>query len=254
MQIEKIIKKHNEYPFGVCAFSHVADCLFECRAKERLPKDAKSIICFAVPYKIKEKAPKNISRYAAVPDYHTVLPALFLPLCEELKTAYPKNEFVFFTDNSPIHEVKAAAAAGLGVIGKNGLLINDKYGSFVFLCEIVTDLLLETTDKTAFCENSLLCEKACPVGLCKNDCLSALTQKKAPLTPQDEEMISSHGTVWGCDICQNVCPHNKMAQLSQVDAFINGYRDKYEVGEDITGRAYAWRGEKVIKRNAEIKK
>lgn len=252
MQIEEIIKKHIGFPFGVCAFSCVSDCLLDCRAKERLPKNAKSIICFAVPYKVKDKAPENISRYAAVPDYHIVLKKRFHPLCDALKTAYPQNEFAFFTDNSPIPEVKAASLAGLGVIGKNGLLINDKYGSLVFLCEIVTDMAIKTTEQPAFCEDCSLCKKACPVGLCKTACLSAVTQKKQPLTPEEEEMISSCGSVWGCDICQDVCPHNKNAERTDVSEFLEGYRDKYTLFEDITDRAYAWRGEKVIKRNVEI--
>ena len=252
MQIEEVIKKHTENPFGVCSFSLVSDRLLPCRAKERLPKEAKSIICFAVPYNVKREPPENISRYAAVPDYHVMLENLFAPLCEELRFLYPENEFEFFADNSPIPEVRAAAAAGLGVIGKNGLLINKKYGSFVFLCEIVTDLSIETTDKTSFCEDCGLCKAACPVSLCKDSCLSALTQKKQPLTPKEQEMIALHGTAWGCDICQNVCPHNINAELSLEDSFIEGYRDRYVLGEDITGRAYAWRGEKVISRNAQI--
>ncbi len=252
MKIEDVIKRHLPYPFGVCDFEYLRDRLLPCRAAERLPKLPRAVICFTVPYNVREQSPENISRYAAVPDYHSVLEEVFSPLLSALKAAFPKNEFAFFTDNSPIPEVRAAAAAGLGTVGKHGLLITEKYGSFVFLAEIVTDLPLKAEIKTAFCEDCGLCAAACPVGLNKEACLSALTQKKQPLTQSEEEKILALGSVWGCDICQSVCPKNKGAALSDLPLFVSGYRDRYTIGEDIKGRAYAWRGEKVIRRNAEL--
>ena len=250
--LEQIIRQFTSAPFGVCSYSVADGRLIDCRAKARLPQNAASIICFAFPYKVEDDRPENISRYAAVPDYHEVCGRILEKITAALKAAYPENEFSPFIDNSPIPEVAAAAAAGLGVIGKNGLLITERYGSFVFLGEIVTDLPLPTTDKTARCEDCGLCIKACPVGLCKNDCLSALTQQKKLSDPKDEQRIKKHGVVWGCDICQEICPMNEGAEKTDLPEFTAGYRRRYTLGEDISGRAFAWRGEGVIARNAEL--
>ncbi len=250
---EKIIRQVTDLPFGVCGFETVADKLFECRAKERLPKDPKSIICFVFPYKVEEAPPENISRYAAVPDYHKVCGGLLETISKKLKSEYPDFEFCAFVDNSPIPEVRAAACAGLGVIGKNGLLITENYGSFVFIGEIVTDMPFETAkNMPQNCINCGACEKACPVMLQKGKCLSALTQKKQPLADDEQQLIIKSGCIWGCDICQNVCPYNSKAQKSAIEAFYDGYRSRYEKGESISGRAFEWRGERVIKRNAEL--
>lgn len=250
--MEQIIRQFTTAPFGVCSYSVAEGRLIDCRAKERLPQNAESIICFAFPYKVEDDRPENISRYAAVPDYHEVCGRILEKIAAALKAECPENEFSPFVDNSPIPEVAAAAAAGLGVIGQNGLLITERYGSFVFLGEIVTDLPLPAADKTAHCADCGFCQKVCPVGLCKEKCLSALTQQKKLPDPKDEQRITEHGVVWGCDICQEVCPMNKGAEKTDIPDFIEGYRRRYTLGEDISGRAYAWRGEGVITRNAEL--
>ncbi len=252
MSLFEFIKKHTDLQFGVCDFSALKDALIPCRAALRLPKDAKSVVCFLFPYKVEENPPKNISRYAAVPDYHGVCLERLEILKEKLSAEYKEYTFECFVDNSPIPEVRAAAAAGLGKIGQNGLLINEKYGSFVFLGEIVTDMPLECEDNTAFCENCGLCRTMCPVGLDKARCLSALTQKKGEMSAEEQEMLLSQESVWGCDICQNVCPHNKTAERTDICEFLDGYRDRYVLGENTQNRAYAWRGERVVRRNAEL--
>ncbi|MBR6693472.1 MAG: epoxyqueuosine reductase [Clostridia bacterium] len=244
-----IIEKSIDVPFGFCPFSEVAEHLLDCRAKSRLPKDAKTVICFAFPYKVEDKAPKNISRYAAVPDYHEICGNLLAALAEKLR-GETGCEFEYFVDNSPVPEVFAAARAGLGVIGENGLLITEQYGSFVFLGEIVTDMeLCGDKGEIAHCSACGACKKACPVGLSKSECLSAVTQKKKPLSMDEQKLIRENGSVWGCDICQNVCPMNSGTQKTKIPEFLEGYRDSYERGEDISGRAYCWRGEAVISRN-----
>ena len=166
---------------------------------------------------------------------------------------FPHNTFSCFTDNSPIPEVYAAAAAGLGVIGKNGLLISKKYGSFVFIGEIVTDLKFDTDDiNPQSCLNCGKCEATCPVGLDKEKCLSKITQKRQELSASEANLIKLVGCVWGCDICANVCPKNADCALTQISEFIGGYRHRYILGEDMQSRAYAWRGEGVITRNAKL--
>lgn len=250
--MRELIENLINVPFGFCAFSEVEDRLLPCRAQSRLPENAKTIIMFAFPYKVEEKPPLNISRYAAVPDYHEVCGEMLSSLAESLKESYPENKFEYFIDNSPIPEVYAAVSAGLGVRGKNGLLITKEYGSFVFLGEIVTDLYIEPQKSSGECLGCGICLERCPVGLDKSRCLSALTQKKGELSPEQQEKIKKSGCVWGCDICQECCPHNKDIEKTGITQFVSGYRNEYIKGEEISGRAYAWRGEKVILRNADL--
>lgn len=237
---------------GVCAFNEVEDKLLPCRNLSLIPKGAKSVILFVFPYKVKEEKPQNICRYAAVPDYHQVCKETLDGYCKILSEKFGGYSFVPFIDNSPIPEVFAGAAAGLGVLGKNGLLITKDYGSYVFIGEIVTNMEIEYKNSYAECKNCGLCETACPVGLNKENCISALTQKKGELTNEEQKLIKQSGCVWGCDICAEICPMNKEKGLTQIKSFTKEYRGCYAKNEDITGRAYAWRGEKVIKRNYDI--
>ena len=246
--ITKIITEFlPKVPFGVTSVLEI-----DKPSCTRLEKNGlNSAIMFAFPYKVQENAPKNLSRYSAVSDYHNIiLPKLKL-LCEELKKAFPQNNFKAFADYSPILEVEAASKAGLGVVGKNGLLITKEYGSFVFLGEILCDLDFKAENKATPCLNCGVCEKACPVGLKKDECLSALTQKKGELTPAEQEKIKK-ATVFGCDICQNVCPLNKGAKITFLQEFLESYRDEYTPFEDAENRPYAWRPRAVIDRNFKI--
>lgn len=250
--MKQTIKKLTDLPFGFCGFSQFENALLDCRAASRLPQNAKTIIMFAFPYKVKDEKPKNISRYAAVPDYHEVVLNKLNEIAAVLSEKFPQNKFEAFCDNSPIPEVEAAVACGLGVLGVNRLLINERFGSFVFLGEIVTDLEAEYQNCRGECIGCLLCLNNCPVGLERERCVSALTQKKGELSESEKALIKECGSVWGCDICQSCCPMNEGREKTNIEEFISGYRDEYIKGEDIKSRAYAWRGEKVIRRNAEL--
>lgn len=236
-----------QVPFGVCDISDI-----EKPNSTRLNKNGlNTAIMFAFPYKVQKNPPKNISRYCAVKDYHDIIIPTLKNLAEKLSESFLNNKFLAFADYSPILEVKAASKAGLGVIGKNGLLITKEYGSFVFLGEILCDLPLKSADLTAFCINCGACLKACPVKLNKENCLSALTQKKGELTDKEAEQIK-RATCFGCDICQNVCPYNKDAHPTFIKEFLNSYRNEFTPLEDPDGRAYNWRGKEVILRNYKI--
>lgn len=234
---------------GAIPFSDVENHLIECAAKKRLPQTPKTVILCLFPYSVKNESPKSLSRYAALPDYHNVCGKYLNKICETLKEKYPQNQFEYFIDNSPIPEVSAAARAGLGCYGENGLLINQKYGSFVFIGEIVTDLSVETTqtDKKN-CVSCGKCKTACPVGLDKSKCLSALSQKKGELSEKELKLLKDNNILWGCDICANACPQNKIEKTS-IPEFIEGYKENYSPDDIIKGRAFAWRGKKTIDRN-----
>ncbi len=251
-KILDILKNSGIMDASFCNLLPLFPYLIDCRAKKRLPENAKTVIPCIFPYKVREQKPKNISRYSAVPDYHEVLAKYLESAVENLKREFPNNEFVWFADNSPIPEVRAGVLSGLGVKGDNGLLITEKYGSFVFIGEIVSDLEIECNEQSGECLHCGKCKTHCPknIGI---DCLSAVTQKKKELSPLEENAIIKFNTVWGCDICSDVCPLNINKDFTYIPEFKENYRDEYVIGEDITHRAFAWRGEKVILRNAKLK-
>lgn len=247
--------------WGVCPFEAVAQRLIDCRAKRRLPPGAKTVLIAAFPYLLPEAAyaGRNLSRYAAVTDYHAVALARLEEACAQLRALYPNAAFAAFADNSPIPEVGAACAAGLGVRGDNGLLITERFGSYVFLGEIVTDLILPGgAQPVSGCLHCGRCKAACPAqsittaGVDRARCLSAVTQRKGALTPQEQTLLRESGCVWGCDICQEVCPLNRAAEVAPLPEFLEAPCAVAAPGCDLTGRAFAWRGRAVIERNLAI--
>ncbi len=220
-------------------------------------------ILFAIPYLTPDAtaADRNLSRYAVSRDYHLFVKELFDKLLPLLRMRYPENRFAAFADHSPFDEVEAAARAGLGCIGCNHLLITPKYASFIFLGEIVTDAKLPCTlHEISHCESCGRCLDVCPAKEGR-PCLSALTQKKGDLTPEEQTYLLEHGSVWGCDLCQEVCPHAQKA-ISEQTAYtsIPFFSQKpiahltVEILSQMTDlefseRAYSWRGRQTVLRN-----
>ncbi|MBQ4131796.1 MAG: epoxyqueuosine reductase [Clostridia bacterium] len=254
--LAEILKESCIEYYGFCEFSALENQLLNCSAKLRLPLNSATVITLLFPYKVLEEKPLNISRYAAVEDYHFVCEKILKNVTDLLKQRYENFQFEWFIDNSPINEVKAAVLSGLGVRGKNNLLINEKYGSFCFIGEIVTDYKIQTVNNLITnCINCGICVKNCPSGFLSdknNKCLSAITQQKGELSQKEIALIKQNKSVWGCDICQNLCPMNKNSSLTPIKAFINSYRNEFKEDEDFKNRAYTWRGENVIKRNLKI--
>lgn len=247
-------------PISSCALLR-PDKLERCGFKTT---DRLSAIMIAAPY-YSEFKEKNISAYAIAKDYHFYFKELFGLILPILREKYPSYTFAAFADNSPIDERKAAAAAGLGIIGDNGMLITKKYSSYVFLGEIITDAPLPeaTAHQIEECEGCGACLRACPTGM-NGSCLSAITQKKGELSDGEKRLIISCGSVWGCDLCQEVCPHTKRA-IESGEIFTNIDYFKKDLipiltTEELDGmsdvefseRAYAWRGRKTIHRNLSL--
>lgn len=225
-----------------------------------------TVIIFAVPYFVNgDTSNSNISAYAISQDYHLFFFFLFEDLINKLSKKYPSNKFAGFTDHSPINEIKAAAKSGLGVIGKNHLLITEKYSSFVFIGEIITDAILESNaSEIEYCINCGKCALSCPVDMDISKCLSSITQKKGDLDEEEISLIKAHRCAWGCDICQMACPYTQQAikngTIYTNVEFFKSNRTQYitkELIEDMSdeefkARAYSWRGKKVIMRNIDI--
>ncbi len=222
-------------------------------------------LILAVPYMVNDGADGNVSEYAKSRDYHLFFSLLFGEMLPRLRSEFPSYKFEGFTDHSPIDEINGAAKAGLGIIGKNGLLITEKYSSFVFVGEIITDAPIEcNASEIKLCENCGLCTSSCPVGCDKTGCLSAVTQKKGELNEDETALISRHKIAWGCDICQKVCPHTQKAIkngtiYSNIPFFIENRTPYLTYGQidamadqDFSERAYSWRGKSVLLRNLRI--
>ncbi len=255
-----IMNANGLYDFGVCDYSLIENRLLPCMAKGRIPKDAKAVISVLFPYKVPvEKG--NLSLYAAVPDYHEIAGHMLDNACTALRNAFPEHDFVWFIDNSPVPEVYTASLCGLGMIGDNGLLINPRFGTFCFIGEIVTNLEVPFTgEEPSFCEHCGTCRAACPGKALSEDCfvrdncVSYITQKKGTLSEPEIELIRKNGSVWGCDTCQDVCPHNKNAENTYIDAFLRRANPDVRDNDlaNASDRAYMWRGKSVIKRNMDI--
>ena len=250
--IKRIMFHAGIFNTGFCKFSWVSNRLLECAAKKRIPEKAQTVIMAVFPYRVKKERPKNISRYAAVADYHKVCGDYLSRAIEALKKEYPENHFEAFVDNSPIPEVYAASAAGLGVVGDNGLLITPRYGSYVFIGAIVCDLKIECENGYTECMHCGFCKNACPVHLEKRDCLSAISQKKGELSFDEAEKLRANNIIWGCDICAEVCPFNRVTDYTNIKEFTESYRDSYTIDEDIKNRAYEWRGKGTVQRNYKV--
>lgn len=245
-------------PYGFSAFSAVKDRLLDCRAKARLPENAETVISVLFPYYLGEDYYQNanVSRYAVSADYHLITGGIMEKIVSALRETYPENVFEPFIDNSPLPEVRCAVSAGLGVMGRNALFINPVYGSWVFLGEIVTDRYFPpASPETTRCCGCGLCVKACPVGaitengIAREKCLSFLSQKKGELDPAAAAKMAEYDCAWGCDICQKVCPMNAHPALTPIEAFFETARPYVKAGDAVDGRAFAWRGQKVIDRN-----
>lgn len=111
-RILEIINKNGIRDAGFCNYSLVKERLLPCRALQRLPENAKTVILLLFPYKVRDAHPENICRYAAVPDYHDITQKYLSNITDDLKKEFPEYKFESFADNSPIPEVSAAAAAG----------------------------------------------------------------------------------------------------------------------------------------------
>lgn len=249
-------------PVGVCSFESLKSELISCRAINKIQNDAKSVIVYLFPYYLGEEYYKNsnISKYAVSEDYHKICGEYLGRAVEKLSILYPENTFQYFCDNSPVNEVKAAVLAGLGVKGENSLLINETYGSFCFIGEIITNLSFDyEQSEIRSCKKCGKCTKGCInkalsfAKVNKEKCLSSITQKKGELTFDEEELIKKSGCVWGCDICQNVCPMNKNIKTTPIPEFYKNAKPNYENESDYNEkRAFSWRKAEVINRNLEI--
>ena len=189
----------------------------------KLVPGARSVITLLKNYFPSETIQKElkISKYAYGKDYHTVIKGRLRELVAELQAKIGDFNGRGFVDSAPVLERAWAQKSGLGWIGKNGNLITRQGGSFYFIATLITDLELVPDDPFAkdYCGNCTRCIDACPTEaiqadktIAGNKCVSYFTiELKEAIIP--EEMKGKFdGWMFGCDICQDVCPWNRFSK------------------------------------------
>ncbi len=226
---------------------------------------AKSIIAVAKTYNISipDEEEAYVAQYARIPDYHKLMKEKLIQLSNFIKTIDSDIKTKIFCDTGPLHEKEASRRAGLGWIGKNSILINNKIGSFIVLGEILTTLKLAYDQPgKQLCGNCTICIDNCPANaldepyvLNYKKCISYLTQKKGILTEKENQLIGSN--LWGCDICQNICPYNNNIIKSKFETLIKIKLGKILEFKEILPdnwqkTALSWRGYEILIRNSLI--
>ncbi len=181
--------------------------------------EAKSIISLGLCYDTGEGPAGVIARYAWGQDYHEVIRARLKTLQRRLAEELGEFEFRTFVDTGRIVDRAAAVRAGLGWYGKNTNLLNTTFGSWLFLAELVTTLELEPdAPRRQNCGQCHACLDVCPTGAIvapyvvdNNRCISFLTIELRGPIPRDLRPKLG-GYIFGCDLCQDVCPVNAQAQ------------------------------------------
>ncbi len=196
---------------------------------EKLFPPVKTIVSLAVNYYPGEIVYRRtkISRYALGRDYHRVLKKMMKALFEFIKGEFPEARARFFVDSAPVLEREIARKAGLGWIGKNTMLITREFGSWVFLGEIFLSVKLppDRPFRENYCGTCSRCIEACPTGALKpyfldsRLCLSYITVEHKGEIPEIYRE-KNMGWIFGCDICQEVCPWNSRPKPAEIKDFL----------------------------------
>ncbi len=256
MDIKKEFKKFNIDTFGICDAS-----LYN----KETGKSFKTCIVALFPYFCGFPREYNISIYSHGMDYHLVTRRILTSVANSLGLC----DFDVHSDTGPHIDRALALRAGLCFEGKNGLCINDKYGSYFFIGYIACNLDIPFTQPLdRRCIGCNKCIDACPGGalgdgLNTERCLSHITQKRGELSPFEEELVRKSRLAFGCDVCQSVCPHNKSAEHTPIVDFRDNLVTTLSVDElsamsnkeferRYGDRAFSWRGKRIIERNLDL--
>jgi len=241
-----------------------------------LLRGARSVVCVAVPYATNGSRSNpplrgRVSNYAWSGDYHRRLRGLLDAVAREIDEAAGESVTAVACDTRPLAERAFAARAGIGWVGKHTNLIVPEHGSFVFLGEIVTTLELPADEASRkSCGTCARCIEACPTRALRGDytidanrCISDLTQRTGAIPRAMRPLIGDW--VWGCDLCQLVCPptiaagsrassewapRDPDAARPPLVALLRLRSGDYERRYRPT--AMGWRGGAVLRRNAAV--
>lgn len=245
---------------------------------ERLLDSAKTIISIAVayPHKLSAPPPKTTYKRGKITpnswglDYHHIVGEKLEKLASGIEKLCDDGSFErrAMVDTGALVDTAVAQRAGIGFIGKNGLVISKEFGSYMFLGELITNLEIEPDQPVTYgCGDCRRCLDACPtsclIGNSSMDakrCLSFQTQDKGMMDLEFRKKIKT--VIYGCDICQICCPYNKGIlnrpvtaidpELAQPELipFLNLSNGQFK--EKFGMIAGSWRGKNILQRNAII--
>ncbi|MGJ8636167.1 MAG: tRNA epoxyqueuosine(34) reductase QueG [Phycisphaerales bacterium] len=216
---------------------------------DQLIDEAKSALMIADCYSSRadnidppiNKGQGKIARYARGKDYHKAMKKRLMALADSLRTQHPQAHFKVFVDTAPVLERELAMRAGLGWIGKHTLAIHPKIGSYFLLGGIITTLDLSgatpSTPEPDHCGTCTRCIDACPTdaitpySVDARKCISYLTiEHRTQIDPDLQPKIGDW--IYGCDICQEVCPHNSPRPGAQpANPIYDSTRDRFDLLE-----------------------
>ena len=241
-------------------------------------EEGKTIISIAFPYfHGNDFLGNGFSLYTMGSDYHHVVGAYLKKICDFIEEQGGKA--LHFVDSNTLPERYIAYLSGIGFIGKNNMLITKKYGSYVFLGEIITDLVMEpdfSYEERNFslinnfkeCKECEICYVECPTKAINrnkkncNICMSYITQKK---DIEDKFIKLMNGRIFGCDSCQTSCPYNENVEFSSIEEFkAKDFMSSIDTNsiisltngsfkETFKTTSCGWRGKNTLIRNALIR-
>lgn len=216
-----------------------------------LVEGSKSVISLSYNYFPSEKIETlenfKISKYAYGEDYHEIIKAVLNDLLNELQEEIGNFHFRVFVDSAPVLERAWARKSGIGWVGKNANLITKEKGSFFFLAEIICDLdLMQDHETTDHCGTCRKCIDACPTEAIISDKIIDGSKCISYATIELKNEIPAHfkdkmeDWMFGCDICQDVCPWNRFSKPNfqekfQPNSTLKNYRkeDWQELNQDL---------------------
>ncbi|MFM7730045.1 MAG: tRNA epoxyqueuosine(34) reductase QueG [Flavobacteriales bacterium] len=202
---------------------------------------AKSVITLLATYQHQEPSSSEVrvSKYAWSEDYHHVIKERMFEMVERMKEVFGSFDGRAFVDSAPVLDKAWAMRSGAGWMGKNGNVLNKSMGSFFFIAELIIDLALpEDGPVTDHCGTCTACIDACPTEaiirpyvIDGSKCISYFTIELKDAFPA--ETPAWNDWIFGCDVCQDVCPWNRFAQPAK----LSGLKHKTPVSEQ---RASDW--------------
>ncbi|OGO78032.1 MAG: tRNA epoxyqueuosine(34) reductase QueG [Clostridiales bacterium GWB2_37_7] len=245
---------------------------FERRIDPQLTLDnAQSVIVCLFPYFSGRNGDSNLSKSSITIDYHLVVQNKLELIGKFLKNKITGFEYKAFVDNGPLADRYLAYLSGLGYFGINSHIFADKYGSYVYIGYIINNHPFEPDkplDKT--CKQCGNCIRNCPGNAILGNfdinpllCRSFITQKKGELLEDEINIIKKSPLIFGCDICQDVCPHNKAVPNTPIREFTENIVHKInnkeikeisnkEFKRRYGNRSFSWRGKGILQRNFEL--
>jgi epoxyqueuosine reductase len=216
---------------GMHAGMHYMQNHFEKRTHPGLlvPGTKSAIVLLLNYYPEKEiegKTSKLISKYAYGRDYHKIMKRMLKNLYQRIREEIHPVQGRFFVDSAPVLERSLAARAGLGWIGRNSNLVSKELGSFFFIGELFVDIELAFVDSLPdYCGSCTKCISACPTEAIllnrtvdSNKCISYWTiEHKGEIDPELKGKFENR--IFGCDICQDVCPWNSRSKKTSITEF-----------------------------------